>query len=137
MDIVHQANCRATPEKIYQVLTDPAQIASWYAEDTQAKPDSVFEFHFKQGVIRVQVVELEPNQRVVWKVLEGLSGWEGVTGDITWTLTTPFESGTLVHYRHRGWPTIEGPFPSTNFMSGWYLARMRSYAETGVALSRD
>jgi uncharacterized protein YndB with AHSA1/START domain len=135
MDIVHQLIARTTPDKVYQALTDPAQLASWFAEDTQAgvQGDSEIEFRFDRGTIRVQVTELEPDQKVVWKVLEGLPGWEGVTGHVTWELTYPFYSGTLVHFTHSGWAGMDGPYPSTNFKWGWFIARMKAFAETGVA----
>jgi uncharacterized protein YndB with AHSA1/START domain len=133
MDIVHQLIARTTPEKVYHVLTDPTQIAAWYAQDVQVKPDSILEFHFNRGVIRVQVTELEPNHKVAWKVLQGLSGWEGVTGNVTWLLTTPFDSGTMVTFTHSGWLSMDGPYPSTNFKWAWFFTRMKSYLETGVA----
>ena len=134
MDMVHEFIARTTPEPIYQAITDPAHIAVWHAEDTRVDPlTGAVEFHFKPGVIRVQISQPEPNHRAVWTVLEGLPGWEGVTGDITWLLTNPFDSGTMVHVRHRGWASIEGPYPSSNFMWGRLLAQMKAYVETGVA----
>ena len=69
----------------------------------------------------------------MWTILQGLPGWEGVTGEIAWLLTNPFNSGTMVHVRHRGWPSMEGPYPSSNFMWGQFMGRMKAYAETGVA----
>jgi len=133
MDIVHAMLARTMPENVYQVLTEPTQIAAWFATDTQTKPDSILEFNFNRGVIRVQVTELQPNQKVVWKVLQGLSGWEGVTGDVTWQLVTPFDTGTLILFTHRGWSGMDGPYASVNFKWAWFMTRMKSYLETGVA----
>jgi uncharacterized protein YndB with AHSA1/START domain len=132
MDIVHETITRITQDKVYQALTEADQLAAWYAPDIQAEPrvGSVAEFHFSRGTIRVEITTLEPTRKIIWKVLQGLSGWEGTTGEITWALKpNPFGVGTMINYTHSGWPTMDGPYPSTNFMSGWYVARLKSYVE--------
>jgi uncharacterized protein YndB with AHSA1/START domain len=134
MDIVHEQIARATPDRVYEVLSDPARIAAWYTDDLQAEArvGSVAEFRFNRGVIRVEIAALVPNEKVVWKILQGLPGWEGVTGEATWRLS-PYEENTMVHFTHSGWPTMDGPYPSTNSMWGKFFWRMKSLAETGVA----
>jgi uncharacterized protein YndB with AHSA1/START domain len=132
MDIVHETITRTPPEKVYQALTETSHLVAWYAPDIQAEPriGSVAEFHFNRGTIRVEITALEPAHKIVWKVLEGLAGWEGATGEITWALKpNPFGAGTMINYIHSGWPAMDGPYPSTNFMSGWYMARLKSYVE--------
>ena len=137
MDIVHETIIRTPQDKVYQALTEPDLLAAWYAPDIQAEPrvGSVAEFRFNRGTIRVEITALEPERKIVWKVLQGLPGWEGATGEITWALKpNPFGAGTMINYIHSGWPTMDGPYPSTNFMSGWYIARLKSYTETSVVL---
>jgi uncharacterized protein YndB with AHSA1/START domain len=133
VEIVHELITRATPEKVFQVLTESAHLASWYAEDTQAEPlvGSVAEFRFDRGTIRVEVTELQPERKIVWKVLQGMPGWEGVTGEVIWTLEpNPFGAGTMIHFTHQGWPTMDGPYASVNYRWAWFIARMRTYVET-------
>lgn len=132
MDIVHETIIHTTQDRIYQALTEPNQLVAWYAPDIQTEPrvGSVAEFTFSRGTIRVEIMALEPARKIVWKVLQGLSGWEGATGEISWMLKpSPFGAGTMLNYIHSGWPTMDGPYPSTNFMSGWYVARLKSYVE--------
>src|SRR5690349_9625051 len=115
MDIVHELITSAPSDKVFQVLTEAAHLAAWYAPDTHAEPrvGSVTEFRFDRGIIRVEVTELKPERKIVWKVLQGLSGWEGATGEIIWQLKpNPFGAGTMLHFTHSGWPTMEGPYPS-------------------------
>jgi uncharacterized protein YndB with AHSA1/START domain len=138
MDIVHETIVRTTQDKVYQALTEADQLAAWYAPDIQAEArvGSVAEFHFQRGTIQVEIAALEPDRKIVWTVLEGLSGWEGSTGQITWALKpSPFSAGTMINYVHSGWPTMDGPYPSTNFMSGWYVARLKSYVERDIVPS--
>lgn len=138
MDIVHETIIRTTQDKVYQALTEPAGIASWFAEDTQAEPriGSVAEFRFDHGAIRVEITALDPEHKIVWKVLQGLPGWEGNTGEITWALKpNPYGAGTMINFSHSDWPTMDGPYPSTNFKWGWFIARMKSYTEASTVAS--
>jgi uncharacterized protein YndB with AHSA1/START domain len=136
VEIVHELITKATPEKVFQALTEPAHLASWFAEDTHAEPlvGSVAEFRFDRGTIRVEVTDLELERSIAWNILEGMPGWEGITGDVRWELEpNPFGAGTMIHFRHSGWPTMEGPYPSVNFRWAWFITRMQSYLEKGVA----
>lgn len=115
MEIVHALITRAVPDKVFQALTETADLAAWFAPDTQAEPrvGSVAEFRFERGTIRVEIVELEPERKIVWKVLQGMPGWEQITGDVIWELEpNTFGVGTMIRFTHRGWPSID---PSVNF----------------------
>jgi uncharacterized protein YndB with AHSA1/START domain len=136
MEILHELITRVPPERVFRALTESAHLTSWFAPDTQAEPriGSLAEFPFDRGTIRVEITELEPARKITWKVLEGMPGWGDVTGEIIWELKpNPFGVGTMINYTHRGWTTTEGAFPSVNFRSAWYIARMQTYLETGVA----
>jgi uncharacterized protein YndB with AHSA1/START domain len=135
VDIVHELIARASPEEVFQVLTEAVHLASWYSDRAQieARIGSVAEFSFDRGAIRVEIIELEPEQKIVWKVLQGMPGWEE-TDEIIWTLKpNPFGTGTMIHFRHTGWPSMEDAYPSVNFKWGWFIARMKSYVETRAA----
>ncbi|HVU13727.1 MAG TPA: SRPBCC domain-containing protein [Phototrophicaceae bacterium] len=136
MDIVHELIAHAPPPKVYAALTTPALLASWFTDqvETEADPHSSvavgteIAFRFRQGVIRVRVAELVPHQKVVWEILQGLPGWEGVTGTMTWTLTTPYP-GTMIHMRQMGWPSMDGAYPSSNHRIGTLIDQMRALVE--------
>ncbi len=134
MDIVHELIAHVPPKKVYQALTEPAQLASWFTDQVEAEAEARVgaeaAFRFRQGVIRVRIIELEPGHKVVWKILQGLPGWEGVTGEMTWRLSTPYP-GTMIHFRHSGWQSMEGPYPSSNHRIGTLIDRLRAFVETG------
>ncbi len=132
MDIVHELIAHVPPEKVYAALTDPAQLAAWFSDEVEVDPHDPAEiaFHFRQGVIRVRVTDAEPDRKVVWKILEGLPGWEGVTGEMIWRLSTPYP-GTMIHFTHSGWGSMDGPYPSSNHKVGSLIDRMRAFLETG------
>jgi len=131
MDIVHQLIAHVPPPKVYAALTERAQLAAWFADEVTGETSHVGAeagFHFNRGVIRVQITELVPNEKVVWKILQGLPGWEGVTGEMTWQLTTPYP-GTMVTFTHSGWLSMDGPYPSTNHKIGSLIDQMRAFVE--------
>ena len=136
MDIVHELIAHVPPEKVYAALTEPEQLASWFTDEVEAEANlhgsvdvgAKAAFHFRQGVIRVQITELEPNRKVVWKILQGLPGWEGVTGEMTWVLSTPYP-GTMIHFTHSGWLSMGGPYPSSNHKIGSLIDQMKSFVE--------
>ncbi|MEP7294145.1 MAG: SRPBCC domain-containing protein [Chloroflexota bacterium] len=137
MNIVHELIARTTLDRIYQALTVPADLAAWFTPDIGSEPEihvgSVIEFRFRQGIIRVEVAELEPDAKVVWKILSGLPGWEGVTGEMIWQVKpSPFGAGTMLHFTHTGWLSMEGPYPSTNFKIATLIDALKSHAETGI-----
>jgi uncharacterized protein YndB with AHSA1/START domain len=136
LDIIHALITRATSDRVFQALTEAAHLAAWFAPDTQAEPriGSIADFRFHRGTIRVEITELEPERKIVWKVLQGMPGWEQVTGDVTWELEpNPFGAGTMIRLTHRGWLTMEGAYASVNFRWAWFITRMQSYLETGGA----
>jgi uncharacterized protein YndB with AHSA1/START domain len=135
MDIVHEMIARTHPEVVYRALTESSGLESWFAPEVQAQPQvgSIAEFWFDDGTrsIKVEIQELVPDSKVVWKILQGMPGWDDVLGIITWTLTL-VEWGTIVHFRHSGWPSQEGAFPSLNFKWATFMSRMKAYVETAV-----
>jgi uncharacterized protein YndB with AHSA1/START domain len=135
MDIIHNLIVHAPPPKVYAALTEPAQLAVWFADEVEGETAHVGAeagFHFRQGVIRVQITELVPNQKIVWKILQGLPGWEGITGEWSWVLSTPYP-GTMILFTHSGWPSMEGAYPSTNHKIGSLIDRMRALVESSEA----
>jgi uncharacterized protein YndB with AHSA1/START domain len=136
MEIRHGLITKATQDTVFRALTEASQLAGWFASDILSEPvvGSLAEFRFDRGTIRVEVTELEPARKVVWKVLQGMPGWNEVTGEVIWLLEqNPYGAGTMIHFTHRGWPNMEGAYPSVNFRWAWFIARMQTYMETGVA----
>lgn len=129
-EILHALITSAAPETVYQALTEQAGLAVWLCPDTSAEPraGSIAEFRFDRGTIRVEIVQLEPNRKVVWKLLQGMPGWEEQAGLITWRLV-PAEGGTLVRFSHGGWETKD--YDSVSYKWAWFMTNLRKYVETG------
>lgn len=129
--IVKERTIAAPPERIFNALTQQEEIAHWWTEDLNARPEvgSLAEFRFREGmfVIQVEITELEPNQRVSWISRQG-RGFEGTS--ITWQIT-PGQNGTRVVFKQDGFAQADGAYEQTGKVWEYFLASLQSYLETG------
>lgn len=132
VDILHRVGVRnATPSTVYAALTTIPGLAGWWTEDTagSSEPGGLIEFRFPPiGGFTMQVADLEPAERVRWRVVAGPEEWVGTT--IEWRLRQEGDY-TIVVFQHRDW-TDPGEFMhhcSTKW--GSYLMSLKSLLETG------
>jgi len=84
VDILHRVGVKTpTPEKVYDALTTVDGLSGWWTEDTKGKGNvgDVLEFRFPVGGFDMEVVDLQPSERVVWRVVDGPEEWVGTTVD--------------------------------------------------------
>jgi uncharacterized protein YndB with AHSA1/START domain len=103
VDILHRVGVKTpTPEKVYDALTTVDGLSGWWTEDTKGKGNvgDVLEFRFPVGGFDMEVVDLQPSERVVWRVVDGPEEWVGTTVD--WELRQAGDY-TIVLFKHQGW----------------------------------
>lgn len=133
VDILHRVGTvTPTPETVYDALTTVEGLAGWWTEDTTGKPGDVggvVEFRFPVGGFDMEVVELRPSERVVWRVVDGPEEWVGTT--VEWDVRQDGDY-TIVLFAHRGWrePVEFMHHCSTKWAS--FLLSLKSLAETGA-----
>lgn len=133
MDILHRIGVRTPePDQVYAALTTIDGLAAWWTDDTKGTADEVggvTAFRFPPvGGFDMEVTELRPSQRVVWKVVDGPEEWIGTT--IDWRLRQDGEF-TIVLFAHTGWrePVEFMHHCSTKWAT--FLLSLKSLAETG------
>lgn len=132
-DILHEVPIAGTPEKIYQALTEQSGLRAWWTEQAsaQAKADTVSEFQFYGGQIKMQIkVDEISSNHIAWSPQAGVPDWPGTR--ITWDISSDDNGGTKLLFGHRNFPSYDGSFAYTNFNWGWYLSSLKSYIETGM-----
>jgi uncharacterized protein YndB with AHSA1/START domain len=138
MDIHHGMAVRgAQPERLYKALTRQDDLAVWMGVPTLARPEvgSLVEFQADQGkfIMQMEVIRLEADSLVQWRQIRPI--WQTVSGVsmpdqmITWTLSTPWESGTLVDFRMGDWLEDEEPYSSNSFKWASLMLRLRVYMD--------
>ena len=120
-----------SPERVYDALTTIDGLAGWWTTDTKgdAVPGGTLTFRFGEaGGFDMEVLDLRPSERVVWRVADGPEEWIGTT--IDWELRQDGDY-TIVLFSHRGWkePVEFMHHCSTKWAS--YLLSLKSLVETG------
>jgi uncharacterized protein YndB with AHSA1/START domain len=128
-DALLEVPISAPPERVYQAITEPAGLASWWTPDvSNAEPrlGTVAEFRFGGGYLtKMELAALEPGRKIVWNVRHGVPEWENTR--VTWDLD----------FAHRDYPSTEGSFASMTFNWAWYLASLKTYLEKGQGWPGD
>src|SRR5215467_11126896 len=135
-DILLELRIAATPDQVYQAITEQEGLCSWWTPEAIARPEvgSLAEFTFRGGpggkvVAKMEVTALGPGRKVYWTVKEdSIPDWVGTR--ITFDLT-PVDHGTSVRFGHRDYPSTEGSFASVAYTWAWYLTSLKDYLETG------
>jgi uncharacterized protein YndB with AHSA1/START domain len=132
-DILHRIGIQgATPAKVYDALTTVEGLADWWTDDTKGSGEDVggvLEFRFLQGGFDMEVVELKPAERVVWRVVDGPAEWIGTTVD--WRLRRDGDY-TIVLFEHQGWAEPVEFMSHCSTKWGSYLLSLKSLVETGA-----
>ncbi|HWV79074.1 MAG TPA: SRPBCC domain-containing protein [Isoptericola sp.] len=133
VDILHRiATATATPEAVYEALTTVEGLAGWWTEKTtgDAGLGGKVEFRFPDGGFVMEVEELRPIERVVWRVVDGPEEWVGTT--VEWDLRQDGD-WTVLLFAHRGWrePVEFMHHCSTKWAT--FLQSLKALVEGGAA----
>jgi uncharacterized protein YndB with AHSA1/START domain len=133
VDILHRVGVvTPSPEKVYDALTTVDGLSAWWTEDTRGGGGvgGVLEFRFPPvGGFDMEVVEVEPAERVVWRVVDGPEEWIGTT--IDWRLRQDGDY-TIVLFAHAGWSEPVEFMHHCSTKWGSYLLSLKSFVETGT-----
>jgi uncharacterized protein YndB with AHSA1/START domain len=128
-DIVVDEVFPHAPETIWKTLTTGDLISRWMMEPTGFEPAEGKRFTFKtkpagawDGVIHCQVLEVKPNQRLVYAWKGGDEGNVGYGSRldtvVTWILSR-VENGTRLRLVHSGFVLPKNDTAFRNMSEGW------------------
>jgi uncharacterized protein YndB with AHSA1/START domain len=114
----------ASPEKVWQAITDKEQMKQWYFDLEEFKPEIGFEFQFEGGDDKqtflhlCKVTDVIPGKNLTYSWRYG--GYAG-NSFVTFQL---FEEGAQTRLRltHEGletFPAEVAPLGKENFVAGW------------------
>ncbi len=103
-DIRHRFGTTATPAEVFAAVGTVDGLAGWWTTDTRgdASPGGKLEFYFggPERAVLVEVVESVPDERVVWRCVEGPDTWVGTT--FTFAIA-PEDGMTVLMFTNEGW----------------------------------
>ena len=131
VDILHKVGIKsATPGGVYEALTTIEGLARWWTTDTRGSSTigGMIEFRFGGGGIDMKVLELVPDQRVVWQVMAGPTEWLATT-----VIFDIAQEGdwTLVRFKHQGWKEPVDFMHHCTTKWGVFLLSLKSLLESG------
>jgi uncharacterized protein YndB with AHSA1/START domain len=133
VDILHRIGIEnTTPAKVYEALTTVDGLAGWWTDDTHGSGDvgGKLEFRFPPtGGFDMEVVDLQPSERVQWRVVDGPQEWIGTT--IDWDI---HQDGnyTIVLFDHKGWKEPVEFMHHCSTKWGSFLMSLKALVETGT-----
>lgn len=132
VDILHRVGVADTePQQVYDALTTIDGLAGWWTRDTDGdeRVGGVIRFRFPAGGFDMEVVELVPGQRVLWRVVDGPAEWIGTT--VSFDLTHD-EDHTIVRFAHAGWAEPVEFMQHCSTKWAVFLLSLKSLLETGT-----
>lgn len=132
--IVKAFMIEASPQRVWNALTQPDEIGHWWTNDLNVTPEvgSLAEFRFGEWgkfLVRVEIAELESDRCVRWLSRRGPAPhWDGTS--VTWHLE-PISHGTRVSFNHEGFAQADERYATTSAWWEHFLVSLKSYLETG------
>jgi uncharacterized protein YndB with AHSA1/START domain len=131
--INHEVGIKASPQAVYQALTDTNKLAGWWTSDTRgigSKVGGVLEFWFGDFCQKFEVVELKPDKVVRWKAYnkEGVEEWAGT--EVAFSLSAD-EKQCFVHFSHSGWRRDSGILPHCSTKWAVFMLSLKDFLEKG------
>lgn len=126
----------ADAESVYAAISTEAGEAAFWTSDLDLEPviGSIARFGFPAAPVdlRMRIDALEPGRLVRWRCLGDFPFWAGTT--VTWDLLPAATGGTMVLFRHDGWP---GDYPELEYAKVSYtwariVGALKAFSETGT-----
>ena len=136
IDIIHRVGIKAPASKVYAALSTMEGVSGWWSKETTgaSEPGGSIAFHFRTpsgeevGAIGVQVIALDRDKDVHWRVQSGPAEWIGT--DLIFKLTQEADY-TIVNFAHKNWrEAIEF---TAHCSTKWatFLLSLKDLVETG------
>jgi uncharacterized protein YndB with AHSA1/START domain len=130
-DILHKVGIKSSSlREVYTALTTVEGLSGWWTSSTQgqSKVGGVLQFRFHAGGFDMKVLELRPDQHVLWQVVDGPDEWLGTK--VSFDLKQEGD-WTIVLFRHLGWKEPVEFMHHCSTKWGVFLLSLKALLETG------
>jgi uncharacterized protein YndB with AHSA1/START domain len=131
VDILHKVGIKSSSmNDVYQALTTLEGLSAWWTTDTQGESNvgGVLLLRFGAGGFDMRVLELDPNRRVLWRVVDGPQEWIGTK--VSFDLKQEGD-WTIILFKHEGWKEPVEFMHHCSTKWGVFLLSLKSLIETG------
>jgi uncharacterized protein YndB with AHSA1/START domain len=132
-EIFHELPINTSAALIYRAITVQELISNWWLPNAKIKSVvgeiGIFPLSDGENRIVIEVAELIPNQRVVWKCLEHkFPEWTNTI--ISFEIQAGDSAPALLCFTHAGWLGKSGVFGKTSYYwAALYLKQLKEMLE--------
>jgi len=130
-EILHRVGIKSSLADAYRALTAREALSAWWTTETRGESSvgGVLHFQFGEtGFFDMKVLELDPEKRVLWLVVDGPEEWIGTK--VSWDLKREGDF-TIVLFKHLGWKEPVEFMHHCSTKWGAFLMSLKSLVETG------
>lgn len=129
--ILHRVGIQSSTHGVYRALTTLPGLAAWWTTDTRGSADAggAIDFTFgTRGYVKMKVIELVPDRRVVWQAVDGPQDWLGST--VSFDLNQEGAQTTLL-FKHQGWKEQSEFMHHCSTKWGTFMQSLKACVESG------
>ncbi|WOH39118.1 SRPBCC domain-containing protein [Thalassotalea fonticola] len=131
-EINHQVGIKASPEKIYELLTTDLGLSQWWTNDISGAGEvgSIIQFRFNGGGPDFSVTKLIPNKLVKWEHSGAVpDAW--MDTEIEFQLRVE-ETQTFVRFKHSNWKESSDFMAHCSTKWAVFLLSLKEALESGT-----
>jgi uncharacterized protein YndB with AHSA1/START domain len=132
VDILHKVGIKSSSTNdVYKALTTREGLSDWWTQSTEAdnKVGGTLKFRFgDRGGFDMKALELKPDQRVLWQVVDGPEEW--IDTRISFDLQQE-DDWAIILFKHEGWKEPGNFMHHCSTKWGTFLISLKSLLETG------
>jgi uncharacterized protein YndB with AHSA1/START domain len=131
-DIIQQLTVKAPPERVFAALSTAEGLAHWWTMTSSGEPREGAEYTLDFGPNyewRGRVTRYAPHSTFELEITKAHPDWMNTR--VGCELESEGEHGTLVRFRHTGWPAENEHWRISCYCWAMYLRVMRRYVEHG------
>jgi uncharacterized protein YndB with AHSA1/START domain len=136
-DILQDFPIRATPDRVFAAVSDPARLDQWWTLRSTGEPTvgATYELDFGPRYQWRAVVERAiPGSAFALRLTVADSDWLQTVVEFE---LSPSKSGTQVRFAHRGWPDVNEHCRISTHCWALYLRVLRRHLEYGETVPYD
>jgi Uncharacterized conserved protein len=130
-DIYQHFPIKGAARRVFEAVSTPAGLNSWWTESCSGEPELGSEFNFGFGPgydWRAKVLKCIPDTEFEFELIAADADWQGTR------LGFLFDEGdgvTQVQFHHTGWPESNEHYRVSCYCWAMYLRLLRRYVEQG------
>jgi uncharacterized protein YndB with AHSA1/START domain len=132
-DILHKVGIQSSSANdVYRALTTIDGLSRWWTTDTKGESKDSGAIHFQfgdRGFFDMNVLELDPDRRVLWRVVGGPQEWIGT--EISFELRREGDF-TILLFKHEGWKEPVEFMHHCSTKWAVFLLSLKAFVETGA-----